>query len=74
MRSLVQLKTEGALQARARRIAAGAWWGAVGLTLLITVLTWIVQPQVQVSARDAARRGVLRVHLPALPREGDTGR
>ena len=45
----VQLKTEGALQARAKRIAAGAWWGAVGLTLLITVLTWIVQPQVQVN-------------------------
>ena len=48
----VQLKTEGALQARARRIAAGAWWGAVGLTLLITVLTWIVQPQVQVNVAD----------------------
>src|SRR5439155_27137079 len=27
-----------------------------------------------VGARDAACRGVLRVHLPALPREGDTGR
>jgi cytochrome d ubiquinol oxidase subunit II len=41
------LKAEGALQARARRIAAGAWWGTLGFTLLITGLTWIVQPQVR---------------------------
>src|SRR5262245_8585469 len=37
----------GALQARARRIAANAWWGTLGFTLLITGLTWIVQPQLR---------------------------
>jgi cytochrome d ubiquinol oxidase subunit II len=45
----VHLKADGALQARARRIAAGAWWATVGFTLLTTGLTWIVQPQVRVN-------------------------
>src|SRR3989442_15066868 len=55
----VQLKTEGALQARARRIAAGAWWGAVGLTLPITVLTWIVQPEGQANVAHHPSGAVL---------------
>jgi cytochrome d ubiquinol oxidase subunit II len=43
-------KTEGALQARARHIADRAWWSTFGLTVLITIFTWIVQPQLSVNA------------------------
>ncbi|HKK26573.1 MAG TPA: cytochrome d ubiquinol oxidase subunit II [Gemmatimonadota bacterium] len=39
-------KTEGDVQARARRAAGRLWWAVVGGTLLITALTWWVQPLV----------------------------
>jgi cytochrome d ubiquinol oxidase subunit II len=42
----VALKTEGEVQARARRVAAVAWPGVVVLTVLVTVATMRVQPQV----------------------------
>jgi cytochrome d ubiquinol oxidase subunit II len=39
-------KTEGGLQARARRAAAILWWGAAALTGGVTLLTFQVQPHV----------------------------
>jgi cytochrome d ubiquinol oxidase subunit II len=42
----VALKTEGSLQGRARRVAGLAWWGVVALTLLVTAVTFRVQPHV----------------------------
>jgi cytochrome d ubiquinol oxidase subunit II len=42
----VTLKTEGALNARARQAAAAVWWGVVVMTILVTVMTFRVQGQV----------------------------
>ncbi len=42
----IALKTEDLLQRRARRVAAVAWWFVAGLTLLVTVFTMRVQPQI----------------------------
>jgi cytochrome d ubiquinol oxidase subunit II len=42
----VALKTEGALNARARRAAAGVWWGVILLTVIVALLTFRVQSQV----------------------------
>lgn len=39
-------KTEAAVQERARGVAGRLWWAVVGGTLLITTLTWWVQPLV----------------------------
>jgi cytochrome bd ubiquinol oxidase subunit II len=43
----LELKTEGAVQVRARRIAGRAWPAVAVLTLLVGVLTWSVQPQLR---------------------------
>jgi len=45
----VSLKTEGELQARARRVAALAWGAVAAATVLVTALTWVVQPQAGVN-------------------------
>ena len=42
----VALKTRDAVQGRARRLAAWAWWATVLLTALVTVFTFRLQPQV----------------------------
>jgi cytochrome d ubiquinol oxidase subunit II len=42
----VAMKTDGDLQARSRRVAAGAWWGAAALTAIVTLVTFRVQPHV----------------------------
>jgi cytochrome d ubiquinol oxidase subunit II len=42
----VALKTEGAVNARSRAVAKVGWWGVAGLTLIVTGLTFRVQPQV----------------------------
>jgi cytochrome d ubiquinol oxidase subunit II len=42
----VMLKTDGAINRRARNLASTAWWAVLALTALVTVLTWVVQPQV----------------------------
>jgi len=42
----VALKTEGSIQERARRTAAAAWYGALGMSLVITGATFRVQPHV----------------------------
>ena len=42
----VALKTDGAVQARARQAARVAWWGLAAFTVLVTVVTFRIQPQV----------------------------
>ena len=42
----VALKTEGAVNGRARRAAAAVWWAVVFLTVVVTLLTFRVQGQV----------------------------
>jgi cytochrome bd ubiquinol oxidase subunit II len=42
----VAYKTRGMVEARARRIAAAAWWGVAILTVATTIVTFGVQPQV----------------------------
>ena len=49
----VWLKTPGALAARARRFARVLWPAVLGLTLLITALTFVVQPLVRRRLADA---------------------
>jgi cytochrome d ubiquinol oxidase subunit II len=43
----VQMKTSGRVSERATRIAGIAWWVVVMLTLLVTAVTFTVQPQVK---------------------------
>lgn len=45
----VRLKTKGAVNARAGRLASRTWWGVLALTLLVTWITFEVQPQVKVN-------------------------
>lgn len=42
----VALKTEGEVQRRARAAARAAWWGILAFTLVVTVVTFRLQPQV----------------------------
>jgi len=48
----VQLKTAGAVNERSRRLATRAWWIVVGLTLIVTVVTFRVQPQLRLNFAD----------------------
>ena len=43
----VQMKTSGAVNGRARKLAGRAWWGVLTLTALVTALTFQIQPQVK---------------------------
>ncbi|HXJ05883.1 MAG TPA: cytochrome d ubiquinol oxidase subunit II [Candidatus Acidoferrum sp.] len=43
----VQLKTNGAVNERAKKLAGHVWWGVVTLTAIVTALTFQVQPQVK---------------------------
>ena len=43
----VQLKTSGAVNERAKRLAGRVWWGVVVLTAMVTAVTFQVQPQVK---------------------------
>jgi cytochrome d ubiquinol oxidase subunit II len=45
----VAFKTEGNLNARSRRLARQLWWGTAAMTVVITVATFSVQPQVPAS-------------------------
>jgi cytochrome d ubiquinol oxidase subunit II len=45
----IALKTEGDLEARARRTAARAWWGLAASVILITFLSFHIQPHLQAS-------------------------
>jgi cytochrome bd ubiquinol oxidase subunit II len=42
----VAMKTQGRVNERARRLARQAWWATALLTLLVTILTFHVQPHV----------------------------
>jgi cytochrome d ubiquinol oxidase subunit II len=48
----VALKTDGEVQARARKLARVAWWGVAAFTVAVTIATFRLQPQVP--ARIAA--------------------
>ena len=41
----VALKTEGALEERCRRLALKIWWAVAALVVLITILSFQIQPQ-----------------------------
>jgi cytochrome d ubiquinol oxidase subunit II len=43
----VQMKTSGAVSQRAARLARQTWWGVAALTLIVTAVTFRVQPQVK---------------------------
>jgi cytochrome d ubiquinol oxidase subunit II len=43
----VQLKTNGAVNARAKKLAEQVWWGVVAVTAIVTAVTFQVQPQVK---------------------------
>ncbi len=58
----VSLKTDGAVQARARQAAHAAWWGVAAATVLVTLVTFRLQPQVP-ARMSAAPWGVV---FPAL--------
>jgi len=45
----VQMKTSGAVSHRAAQLARRAWWGVAALTLVVTAVTFRVQPQVKVN-------------------------
>jgi len=45
----VALKTEGPLEERCRRLALRTWWAVAGLVVLITALSFAVQPQLWAS-------------------------
>lgn len=45
----VAMKTEGAVEERARRIARYGWWGVLLFTILITLFSFRVQPQLGAS-------------------------
>ena len=42
----VQLKTEGAVRERSVRVASWTWWGVLITTVLLTAVTFRIQPQV----------------------------
>jgi cytochrome d ubiquinol oxidase subunit II len=43
----VQMKTSGEVRERAGKLASHVWWGVLGLTALVTGVTFTVQPQVK---------------------------
>lgn len=43
----VQMKTSGAVNQRANKLAGGVWWGVLALTALVTAVTFKIQPQVK---------------------------
>jgi cytochrome d ubiquinol oxidase subunit II len=43
----VHMKTGGAVNERAKRLAARSWWSVVTLTVLVTIITFAVQPQLR---------------------------
>ena len=49
----IALKTPEPLAGRARAIASKVWWGVLGLTGLITLLTMRLQPQVPANLADS---------------------
>ena len=65
----VALKTEGELQERSRRLARRTWWSVVALTVVVTAVTFYIQPQVPANLA-AAPWGYL---FPALALAGLIG-
>lgn len=43
----VQLKTSGAVNQRAARVASRVWWGVIALTALVTAVSFSIQPQIK---------------------------
>ena len=43
----VALKTEGGVERRARALARRLWWGLLALTVLVTLFSFAIQPQLQ---------------------------
>jgi cytochrome bd ubiquinol oxidase subunit II len=43
----VQMKTSGQVSERSAKLARQAWWGVLGLTAIVTAVTFKVQPQVK---------------------------
>jgi cytochrome d ubiquinol oxidase subunit II len=73
----VALKTEGAVEARARRLATRVWWVLVAWVILITLASFHIQPHLKASfaARPwgyifplLAIAGLVGIRLPVDPR------
>ncbi|HWQ53518.1 MAG TPA: cytochrome d ubiquinol oxidase subunit II [Bryobacteraceae bacterium] len=45
----VAMKTEGAVEERAGRLARLGWWGVLAFTILITLFSFAIQPQLRAS-------------------------
>jgi len=65
----VHMKTEGAVNERARVIASRSWWGVALLTVVVTAVTFAVQPQLRVNFE----RWWWGLVLPALAVAGAIG-
>lgn len=48
----IAVKTEGALQERARRLGSLLWWGVAAVTVIVTAVTFRVQPQVTLNLTE----------------------
>lgn len=48
----VQMKTSGAVSARARKLAGQSWWAVLAMTALVTGVTFQVQPQVLINMKN----------------------
>jgi cytochrome d ubiquinol oxidase subunit II len=40
------MKTDGAVQSRARSVASGVWWGVVATSTAALVATWSIRPEI----------------------------
>jgi cytochrome bd ubiquinol oxidase subunit II len=65
----VRLKTEGLVHQRAARVASWAWWGVLALTILLTAITFRVQPQIRANFKTWPAGYI----LPALAIAGLAG-
>ncbi len=61
------LKTSGARQARAKRIARNAWWGAAAFSIVVVAMSFQLHPHLwAVFADDPRRLGAATVALAGL--------
>ncbi len=61
------LKTAGAQQARAKRIARNAWWGAAALSVVVVALSLELHPNAWAAfAEDPRRSGATTLALAGL--------
>jgi cytochrome bd ubiquinol oxidase subunit II len=65
----VRLRTEGMVHERAARVASRAWWGVLVLTILLTAVTFRIQPQIRANFKTWPAGYI----LPAIAMAGLAG-